>query len=921
MKRMSGHYGLLLRPLRLPTALDRTRAEAVRGLSRGNILRAHRDFLAATSAYTQTLHRWRAEDRRERGLTLYWIAQSREDLNQWDATAVLEGFQGALRELKARGNQAGEAMATEGIARAYYHLDKPEESIVNHLRALDLFSSTGDLAGQAEVLANLALVHSTHLDLQEALPRYRAALALFEDLGASRERLVTLTNLARVCLELGRPSDAVSWLEKALSAASNSAEMEDDKHTALAALGLAYHKLGDDQTALRYLRQARSSRGQSTEAEYGRVVALINLCTVLLDEGRTEPAKLELALAAAQEARNAAHRIKDETDEAYTLSMAGWVREFQGRHKEALQLFGQVRNRFRERGDKSAEASVLSGIAQAERALGHLDRAQEAMQRSLELVENVRSLTSSFEMRSAYWADLRSRYDFYIDLLIELDRRKPGHGYAVRAFEASESARARSVLDELVEAGTNLRASADPQLLAKDEELARKIEQTEQERLRKREKEGRSSPGIVDLDRNLAALTADRELVAAELRASSPLYASFKVHPRTLVEVQREALDRNTVLLSFWLGEKKSVLWRIDRATLESYDLPGRGVIEPLAIQLRDYFALGGPTLGEGKAAQVMAELSRHLLKGVEGRLNATRLMIVPDRALRYVPFAALAPSTAGWAKGWPERPLIVDHDIISLPSASALALLREELKDRRPAPHALAVLADPVFRRQDSRLPHKLQGGPSSRLVSAASSLSIAKIDTLPELRYSKEEADGILALVPEGEGFSALGFDASLKTAMSPRLSRYRIVHFATHSMVDERPDSSGLVFSQFDAEGRLQDGFLTALQVYKLRLPVELVVLSACQTSQGADLGGEGIGRFTRGFLYAGARRVVVTLWSIRDEATSRLMLHFYEGLLHKGLSPSEALRRAQISIRAEKRWRSPYFWAGFVLQGEW
>jgi CHAT domain-containing protein len=336
-----------------------------------------------------------------------------------------------------------------------------------------------------------------------------------------------------------------------------------------------------------------------------------------------------------------------------------------------------------------------------------------------------------------------------------------------------------------------------------------------------------------------------------------------------------------------------------------------------VAIALRDHFATGNLAVGEPKAARDAAKLGHLLLGPVADRMGATHLLILPDGALRYVPFAALAAKGETQGGAWPDRPLIVDHDIVRLPSASVLALLREERKGRRPAPRAVAVLAHPVFQDTDPRLPER---GHSPHQAATSHSAPSAKIGSLPDLPFSESEAQGILRLVPAGEGFSALAFDANLETAMSPKLGLYKMVHFATHSLLDERPDLSGLVLSRFDGQGRPRDGFLTVLDLYDLHLPAELVVLSACRTDQGEDMSGEGIGRLTRGFLYAGARRVVVTQWSIRDKATAELMVHFYGNLLHDQPSPSAALRQAQLSLRADPKWRSPYYWAGFVLEGE-
>jgi CHAT domain-containing protein/Tfp pilus assembly protein PilF len=841
-----------------------------------------------------------------RGSALCKLAKSQEDAANY--ASALSRFQAAREEFRARGDRAGEAIAEEGIARNLYYLHDPDESKLSHSRALKLFSDTGNLVGQAEAMANLGLVYKATGNMKEALPRYKTSLALYEDRGDISQQVILLNNLGQLVLEMGRPEDAIVWFQQSLGLKSDSPEALDTQLMALSGLGMAHYQLGDTSRALDELRRVRKSPRKGIKADLARVGSLKRLASLLLDAGQSDPGKLGSAYSMAKEARGIAHRIKDQAEEAYAIAISGWALEFQGHHRDALNVFVAAQRHFHDRQDKSAESVAYFGIAHAERSMGHLDKALDAMQHSLELVEGLRGSTSSLEMRSSFWSQIRSRYEFYIDLLMELHRLEPGQGHDAQAFEVSETARARTLLDELVEAGAKVRSNANPELLAEDAKLRLKIDQIQQERWNLSSPVG-SRSSTAALDQELAAMIARRELVAADLRSSSSEYDEpLKERPRSLLQIQREVLDRDTILLSYWLGEKESFLWRIDRDSLRTYRLPGREQIKAQVIKLRDHFASGNTAIGEVEAARAAAKLGEWLLGPVAGQLKAHHLLILPDGVLQYVPFAALAPPGAATTQGWPDRPLIVDHDIVSLPSASALAVLRRERAGRRPAPHALAVLANPVL-----RAPHSAPspGRPSN---------PVPRISALPDLPFSEEEAQGILRLVPAGERYEALGFKANLETATSPELGRYRIVHFATHSLLDERPDLSGLVLSQFDRQGRPRNGFLTALDLYDLNLPVELVVLSACQTT-GKDSAGEGIGRLSRGFLYAGARRVAVTLWSVRDNATSKLMIRLYRGLLQEGLSPAAALRQAQISMRSEKQWKSPYYWAGFVIQGEW
>jgi CHAT domain-containing protein len=208
-----------------------------------------------------------------------------------------------------------------------------------------------------------------------------------------------------------------------------------------------------------------------------------------------------------------------------------------------------------------------------------------------------------------------------------------------------------------------------------------------------------------------------------------------------------------------------------------------------------------------------------------------------------------------------------------------------------------------------DTRIIEHLSGGPAGQLA-------------IRRLPFTRQEADQIMAVAPAGSNFKALDFRASRLVATSGELSQYRYVHFATHGYLDTaRSGLSAIVLSMIDEQGNPQDGFLRTHDIYNLKLPAELVVLSACETGLGKDVKGEGIEGLTRGFMYAGARRVVVSLWNVNDKATAALMQRLYVGMLKSNKTPAAALRAAQIELLRTRQWQSPYYWAAFVMQGEW
>jgi CHAT domain-containing protein len=190
-----------------------------------------------------------------------------------------------------------------------------------------------------------------------------------------------------------------------------------------------------------------------------------------------------------------------------------------------------------------------------------------------------------------------------------------------------------------------------------------------------------------------------------------------------------------------------------------------------------------------------------------------------------------------------------------------------------------------------------------------------------LRRLLSSRDEAEAITSLAP-ASALKALDFNASRPTALSDQIGQYRIVHFATHGLLDSmRPELSGLVLSLVDENGKEQDGYLRLNEIYNLKLNADLVVLSACQTGLGKEVRGEGLVGLTRGFMYAGTPRVAASLWQVNDAATAELMKRFYRGMLKDSLRPAAALRAAQLEMMSRPAWKSPYFWGAFVMQGEW
>jgi CHAT domain-containing protein len=387
------------------------------------------------------------------------------------------------------------------------------------------------------------------------------------------------------------------------------------------------------------------------------------------------------------------------------------------------------------------------------------------------------------------------------------------------------------------------------------------------------------------------------------------------------------------------LGEERSFLWAVTPTSIRSFELPKRAEIESAlqrfyeALTARNRMVANETPVQRRKRLQqadaeypkISAALSQMLLSPVAPDLKSKRLVFVGEGMLQYTAFAVLpAPDTR---PGGVSSPLIVDHEVLSLPSASVLAVLRREAARRKVTDKTVAVFADPVFDRSDPRV--GLSGkdrAPAVETIASASDIKRSATESglrdFVRLRFSRREADQIAQLVSEDKNLKAVDFAANRATAISPDLARYAIIHFATHGLINnQHPELSGVILSLVDEQGRPQNGFLRLYDIYNMKLEADLVVLSACQTALGKEIKGEGLMGLTRGFMYAGAPRLVASLWQVDDRATAELMGRFYEAMFRQGLRPAAALRAAQVSMWKDTRWHAPNYWAAFTFQGEW
>ena len=839
--------------------------------------------------------------------------------------------QGLLLSREVKNSQL-EAITLGNLGLAYQLISEYEKALEKLGQALKIAQATKNRRGEANAFNTMGAAQSSLSRYEKAIDSHEQALAIFREIKYRLGEGNTLENLGKVYRFLGREDKAIEYYNQAITIFRETKYPQGEGNI-LGLLGNVYERQGRHDEANQAQEQAI--------AIFRELKYPLGEGNVLLDQGiaKANQNQPEQALTSYEQALAIFRETKERSFEATALLKIGEAKQKLGQTDAAAGLFAESLKVVRAIGSRTLEVEPLTAAAKLEMQRGNFAQARAFIENSLQVGESLRADLISAESRTAFLATIQGTYQVYTELLMRQHQSEPLKGFNALGLEVSERQRARSLLDLLAESRTNLRQDIDQALVSRERTLARQLS-TKAQQLAPATKAAQMA--VLKLE--ISQLEIDIERAQADIRKASPHYAALtQPQPLKLNEMQRQ-LDENTLLLEYALGPERSYVWAITKDSLTSYELPKAEITEKSARQVYELLQARATVKPRETVAQqrqriaqadtqltaAAQELSNLVLAPVAAQLGDKRLVIVADGALQYVPFAMLPnPQSA--------EPLIVKHEIVSLPSASALAIQRNELAGRPLAPKLLAVIADPVFDRTDVRL----SGVPATNEVeaatrslddqrsivhlaekTAAASNGTTRKFVIPRLPYTRQEAKRLLTLAPQDATFGALDFQANRAAALNPALGQYRYVHFATHGVLDsERPGLSSLLLSMVDEKGKPQDGFLRANDIYNMKLPAELVVLSACQTGLGKEIKGEGLVGLTRGFMYAGAARVIVSLWNVNDQATAELMTRLYQKMLKQGERPAAALRAAQVELWKQKQWKAPFYWAAFTLQGEW
>lgn len=833
------------------------------------------------------------------------------EFSQGDFPKALISFQEALGLAQSAARHRLEPDIWNGIGAIYAGRGESGEALKCYERALDLVRQEGEPGTEAAILTSIGSLLRRRGELQKALQQLSTALDLNERDKDLVNQAKVLLHLGGVHRDLGDTDQALKYYEKALGL-FRSVHDRSWEGTTLFQIGQVYLAREEWQSALQDFEQAKIIAGENGHTAR-QAAALHGIGVVRLNLGQTKEAIQSLA-----EALPLRQKAGDRPGEASTLRELGEAYRKQGDVERAVSLMQQALRIAREAEASFLQAATLLGLARIERDRGNLTEALTEIQESIKILESVRSNLTVDRLRSSFFASRRSYYDFYVDLLMRLDRRFPGQGYEAQALEASERARARSLLDLLAQGRLDLTRGIPPDLKQREVDVTARLSQIQIELMDELSKKQPDEDKVSDLHAQLDEVESERQELEWKIHSEYPRYYEAR-YPSILglAEIQKR-LDKDSVLLEYSLGEDGSYLFVVTRESLEVHPLQDAKRLGEEVWTIRKALEESGRR-SFSSYVRTAYRLYQELIAPARAGLSQKRyLLISPDGPLHFLAFEALLtePEDGRAAADLPY--LLRDVSVSYIPSASVLSWLSAPqsaaIEGSEPSKQFVA-FADPVYGPEESQPPaEKPVQGLELRSGSPTQERGLGPV---PRLAGTAREVAKIATLYPSADVELYEGGQATEENVKgNPIVENARRLHFATHGVLNERrPELSGLRLTRTTTD----DGILQVHEIYSLNLKAELVVLSACDTGSGKEVVGEGLVGMTRAFLYAGAPSIVVSLWQVTDAQAPDFMLRFYNGL-NQTRNKAEALREAKLEMIRGREWAKPYYWAPFILVGK-
>ena len=812
------------------------------------------------------------------------------------------------------------------------------EAIARFGMAIQLSKQIGSLDHLAKCQRQLSLVYLDLGNYAEYFDLNSSALTNAQTIKNRREISNCLNNIGIYFIKLESYAKAINYCEQAYIIAKEADDFQGETDS-LSNLGMIYQEIGEYDKALDCLSKSLlidEKLGDPTQIASD----FINRAIIFRKRGLNTNSSDDYvkALADLTSSVALAKRLSDEGLEAAILNNMGSLFSDQGRYDDALEKYKKAFELSDKLQDNEKKSRILNNLGIVSYKLGYFEESSRFLQRainlatenhdgqllweayfesansfaeaanyrdalvrfkvSISLIEDIRSSIKLEELKASYLgADKRiEAYQNLIDLLATLHKTEPDKGFDKEAFNYLERAKARAFLDSLEVAEVNVSQGINPVLANREKELMRDISRAYGKLLAP----GFSAEEKEKLSGQIKSSEDQLEALKREIRMSSPAYAELK-YPKVITydEVQDELMSPGIAYFAYSVGKDKSHGFVVTRKGLKIFALPARGILHQQVSTYRK--AISDQ---QNRDFRLGRELYQELVSpGLEPGLK--RIVFIPDDILNLLPFETLL--TSGESNSW----LIRDYMIGYVPSLSSLRVLRQRRRNGPKPSGDLLAIGDTTYGSEG-------EGNTTIPKLDILYGIGSSPGISLTPLKYSGLEIQNIARLFRQNKVTILEKENATKRKLRSLSLADYRIIHFAAHSVIDDKKPARSAIVLSFNPD-QAEDGLLQSRDIYNLKLNADLVTLSACQTGLGQFIRGEGIEGLSRSFFYAGSSAVLMSLWAVNDQATSQLMERFYRHL-RGSESLMEALRNAKLEMINSGTLSHPYYWAGFIVSGK-
>ena len=780
-----------------------------------------------------------------------------ESNNLQDFLALNQDALAIARELN---HKQEEGQCLNHIGLFYWKTDNYSQALKFFFDALEIAKFLNNLKNEAEFLNNISIVSHDIGEYDRALEHLQRALSIDMELKNDVKIYIDLINIGETYRRKGLENGNPEYFSKALDYFEDALKISNETHNqemariALNNIGATFSQLGNSLKALEYLMSALD-KSEELDNNEAKGMILANIGIV--------------------------------------YSQLGNYEESTKYYQKAIDLALHIK------GGKILWEAYLE-LANAYKHQDNFIAALDNYKKSISVIENIRSGIDLEELKATFLGSDRRIESFYniIDLLVKLYQKEPEKRYRAEAFRYLERAKARAFLDSIEISKINLTEGISQKLLNRETELMNEISKIHTKLL-----VPQTSPEIrLEADRQLEKYEEQLESLKREIRAASSAYASLR-YPRTITldEAQQDILDKETAVFAYIIAKEKSYAFVVTRNDLKIFPLPSQKEIQK---QVQAYLA--AITDVENQDFSLGYKLFNILVQPGLEKIKINKIIFIPDDILYFLPFETLL--TADKGRDW----LIKNFNIAYVPSLSVLRELidRKRMNGQKPAKDILA-LGDPSFGENEAE-PEEIKAKPGVLNFNPDSDYKFHR------LKYSRLEIEKIASLFKPQKRNILLREQASEENLKDKHLSDYRIIHLATHGLIDDKKPGRSSIILSLDQDPK-EDGFLQMREIFNLKLNADLVALSACQTGLGQLIRGEGIEGLSRAFFYAGASSVLLSLWAINDQASYQLLERFYFHL-RSSESIMNSLRKAKLEMINSGVLSHPYYWGGFIVSGK-